>query len=62
MLQDRLIIAIGRIERAISRLDQYEMPVPKSNESELSGKHEALKAETRAAIKDIDAIINGGTR
>jgi hypothetical protein len=62
MLQDRLIIAIGRIERAISRLDQFEIPAPKLNESELSGKHEALKAETRAVIREIDAIISGGVR
>ncbi len=62
MLQDRLIIAIGRIERAISKLDQFEMSAPKSNNNELSAKHEALKAETRAVIRDIDALINNGAR
>lgn len=60
MVQQRLIQAIGRIERALSRLEQAP---PKTNsmadDSGLIAKHEQLKAETHAAIKDIDRILAG---
>jgi hypothetical protein len=69
MAQERLIIAIGRIERALSRLEQagfsYDSS-PKSGsiplDTALFEKHERLKTETRLAIRDIDALIREGTR
>jgi hypothetical protein len=58
MVQERLILAIGRIERALSRLEKVRIPA--SGDSELLARHEALKSETRAAIRDIDALLNAG--
>jgi hypothetical protein len=58
MAQERLILAIGRIERALSRLEAVK--VPTGGDTELQARHEALKSETRAAIRDIDALLNAG--
>jgi hypothetical protein len=58
MAQERLILAIGRIERALTRLENVKIPV--ADESDLSIRHEALKSETRAAIRDIDILLNQG--
>jgi hypothetical protein len=59
MSQDRLIVAIGNIERALSRLEKIEFHKPnlQNDDAELRARHEALKAETRAAIHEIDALI-----
>jgi hypothetical protein len=61
MATQRLIVAIGRIERALSRLEQMPLgsQLAASGEGDLAGKHEQLKAETRAAIADIDALLAG---
>ena len=60
MAQQRLIQAIGRIERALSRLEQAPLKTTVStDDSELIAKHEQLKAETQAAIRDIDRILAG---
>jgi hypothetical protein len=58
MADERLILAIGRIERALSRLETIK--IPSSAESGLAARHEALKSETRAAIRDIDALLAKG--
>jgi hypothetical protein len=60
MTQQRLIQAIGRIERALSRLEQVPAQ-PKNNldDSELHARHEKLKSETRQAITDITHILAG---
>lgn len=58
MAQEQLILAIGRIERALSRLEKARIPA--GGNSELLARHEALKSETRAAIRDIDALLNAG--
>lgn len=58
MGQQRLILAIGRIERALSRLEQLpERANAVSGDPELSAKHERLKNETRAAIREIDDLL-----
>ena len=57
MTHDRLIIAIGRIERTFSRLEKLDMQAPLTNESGLLAKHETLKAAARDAIREIDALI-----
>ncbi len=59
MATQRLIIAIGRIERTLSRLEQLPTEANSQAVSDLAGKHERLKAETRAVISDIDAILAG---
>lgn len=60
MAQERLILAIGRIERALSRLEMVK--VSGRDDSELLARHEALKSETRAAIRDIDALLGQGAQ
>ncbi len=67
MAQEQLIVAIGRIERALSRLEQIDLSSgnqeAQSNsggDADLIARHERLKAETRAAISEIDALIGAG--
>ena len=58
MGQQRLILAIGRIERALSRLEQLpERTAAVAGDPELSAKHERLKSETRAVIREIDDLL-----
>lgn len=59
MAAQRLIVAIGRIERALSRLEQIPETTATAPDNELTNRHEKLKAETRAAISDIDRILAG---
>jgi hypothetical protein len=59
MVGQRLIVAIGRIERALSRLEQAPQPSTPVADNNLSDRHEKLKSETRAAIADIDRILAG---
>ena len=61
MTQQRLIMAIGRIERALSRLERYQPSIATHPEqdAELHAKHEKLKAEAQAAIREIDQLLAG---
>jgi hypothetical protein len=64
MAQERIILAIGRIEHALSRLEQAK---PSTNSAsavdvELLTKHEALKSEVREVLHDIDTLIQLGGR
>lgn len=60
MPQQRLILAIERIERALSRLERIELPGSSAPvDPDLRDKHEQLKAETQAAIREIDALLGG---
>lgn len=58
MAQEQLILAIGRIERALSRMETAKISV--GSDAELQARHDALKSETRAAIRDIDALLGQG--
>ena len=63
MAQPQLIMAIGRIERALSRIEQAPRPtVGAGGDTELLAKHERLKSETRAAIADLDEMLSGLAR
>lgn len=63
MAQPQLIMAIGRIERALSRIEQAPQPSHKAGlDSELETKHERLKAETTAAIADLDVLLSDQAR
>jgi hypothetical protein len=59
MAHDRLIEAIGRMERALGRLEAIDLsPSPNvGSDRELAQRHEALKSETRAAIGDISRLL-----
>ncbi len=58
MAQPQLIMAIGRIERALSRIEQVPRAAS-NNDSDgaLVAKHERLKSETKAAISELDNLI-----
>jgi hypothetical protein len=60
MPQDRLMQAIGRMERALSRLENIDLrPSPGgADPSDLAQRHERLKSETRAAISEIDGLVS----
>jgi len=60
MADQRLIVAIGRIERALSRIEQIPQKPPVHDDQDLALRHEALKAETRSAIADIDRLLASG--
>ena len=60
MAQQQLIMAIGRVERALSRIEQAPHPTATAgSDSELLAKHERLKSQTKAAIADLDQLISG---
>jgi len=61
MLNERLILTIGRIERALSRIEQLDNgKLSQNTNSELLGRHEKLKLEMRDAIQAIDSLIEHG--
>ncbi len=63
MAQQRLIQAIGRIERALNRLERMPASAAQNGDGgQLASKHDALKAETRAAIRELDAILANGAK
>ncbi len=64
MSHDRLIVAIGRIERALSKIEQAPMAAPSVNprDRDLAERHARLKAETAAILDDIDRLIAEGGR
>lgn len=59
MTTERLIVAIGRIERALSRIERLPAPAGAKSDHDLVERHEKLKAETHAAIADLDRILAG---
>ena len=57
MIEQRFIVAIGRIERALSRIEKSAAsPVP-TGDNDLAERHERLKSETLMAIQDLDKIL-----
>ncbi len=60
MPQDRMMQAIGRIERALGRLETVELSSPKqsSEPSDLQQRHHRLRQETQAAIGDLDHLLS----
>lgn len=59
MADERFIVAIGRIERALSRIEQMTIPRENLANTELLERHTRLKAETEAAVRELDAILSG---
>lgn len=57
MDNERVILAIGRIERALSRIEAAKSTQLSEMDPELEKRHEALKAEMRQAIQTIDGLI-----
>lgn len=59
MIEQRFIVAIGRIERALSRIEKSATTSASAGDSDLVERHEKLKSETRIAIQDLDKILAG---
>ena len=61
MANERLILAIGQLERALSRIESAQMRLAadgSANENDdLVGRHAALKGAAAQALADIDAIL-----
>lgn len=58
MTRKRLILAIGRVERALSRMEQIDTSA--KGDLDLMVRHDRLKSETRLAIQEIDTLIAKG--
>ncbi|MBK5264524.1 MAG: hypothetical protein JJE34_04710 [Alphaproteobacteria bacterium] len=56
MSDDRIIIAIGRIERAISRIESVQ-PSSEGALRAIEEKHAQLRSETSAALADLNQLI-----
>lgn len=59
MADERLIVAIGRIERALSRVEKLATAPANAPDADLVDRHERLKKETLDAIRGIDQILSG---
>jgi hypothetical protein len=59
MPQDRMMQAIGRIERALMRLETVELSARKnvSAPSDLQDRHNRLRQETQTVIGDLDRLL-----
>ncbi|MCJ8156018.1 hypothetical protein [Sphingomonas sp. LaA6.9] len=64
MSEDRLILAIGRLERALSRVEAAAgRPVRTHDDAalqSLSERHEKLKSQVESAIEALDRLIAKG--
>jgi hypothetical protein len=60
MLQDRMMQAIGRIERALGRLETLDLSAQKlsAEPSDLQQRHDRLRQETQAAVNDLDHLLS----
>ena len=57
MAQQQMIEAIGRLERAVSRLELAKLPQTSSTSPELEQRYSALKAATEQAVAEIDRLL-----
>ncbi|WP_373492166.1 hypothetical protein [Parasphingorhabdus sp.] len=57
MDNERVILAIGRLERALSRIESAKSQMQSDADAALEARHEALKAEMKQAIRTIDGLI-----
>lgn len=59
MADERLIVAIGRIERALSRVEKLAKAPTNAPDADMADRHERLKRETLDAIRGIDQLLSG---
>ena len=57
MDNEPVILAIGRIERALSRIESAASAMKTNLDPALEERHEALKAQMKQAIETIDSLI-----
>lgn len=62
MPQDRMMQAIGRIERALARLESagLEKASTSPENGDLQRRYDRLRTETQAAVGAMDALLNQG--
>ncbi len=60
MPEDRMMQAIGRIERSLARLEKVELAASKQSAepSDLQLRHDKLRQETQSAIGDLDRLLS----
>jgi hypothetical protein len=60
MPQDRMMQAIGRMERALARLEKvdFSSSAMSREPSDLQQRHDGLKREAQSAIADIDRLLS----
>lgn len=60
MSQDRMMQAIGRIERALARLEKIDVPKADAaaDNGDLQRRYDKLRSETQAAVTAIDALLS----
>src|SRR3546814_19937329 len=56
MSDDRMIIAIGRIERALSRIEAAQAPAANAFKT-LQDRHAQLRGETAAALAELNLLV-----
>jgi hypothetical protein len=61
MENEATILAIGRIERALSKLENYHPLAKTQVDAGLQNKHNLLRQETQKAIAEIDQILSKDT-
>ncbi len=57
MDNERMILAIGRIERALARIEAAKNNSTAAVDPALEARHAALKEEMKQAIQTIDGLI-----
>ncbi|MCC6478232.1 MAG: hypothetical protein IT552_03370 [Sphingomonadaceae bacterium] len=57
MAQQQLIEAIGRLERAVSRLERAKLPLAGAPDRQLEQRYSALKSATEQAVAEIDRLL-----
>ena len=57
MDNERVILAIGRIERALTRMEAAKNNMAAEPDPALEARHEALREEMKQAIETIDGLI-----
>ena len=57
MAQQQLIEAIGRLERAVSRLERAKFPLAGAPDRQLEQRYSALKSATEQAVAEIDRLL-----
>lgn len=58
MSNERTILAIGRIERALAKLETYRPLAGGDTMPDLRAKHDRLKSEAQWAITEMDRLLN----
>jgi hypothetical protein len=56
MAEHRIILALGRMERVLSKLETFNLG-NRDDDSELRGKYDHLVAETRHAVAEMDELL-----